>query len=107
MDQPIRQSAEDDTNTIAEIIPDTNQVSPFEYASQSILKEKIGDFLNILTPKERKIIELRYGIKDNKMLTLEQIGKEFGVTRERVRQIESKALEKLKEHGDLKYLRNY
>ena len=107
LDQPIRQSAEDDTNTIAEIIPDTNQVSPFEYASQSILKEKIGDFLNILTPKERKIIELRYGIKDNKMLTLEQIGKEFGVTRERVRQIESKALEKLKEHGDLKYLRNY
>ncbi len=107
LDQPIRQSAEDDTNTIAEIIPDTNQVSPFEHASQSILKEKIEDFLNILTPKERKIIELRYGIKDNKMLTLEQIGKEFSVTRERVRQIESKALEKLKEHRDLKYLKNY
>ena len=85
-----------------------NQVSPFDFAAQSILKEKIGDdFLDILTPKERKIIELRYGIKDNKVLTLEQIGKEFNVTRERVRQVESKALEKLKEHKNLKYFKNY
>ena len=108
LDQPIKQSMEDDTISISEIIPDDNQVSPFDFAAQSILKEKIGDdFLDILTPKERKIIELRYGIKDNKVLTLEQIGREFNVTRERVRQVESKALEKLKEHKNLKYFKNY
>ena len=108
LDQPIKQSMEDDTISISEIIPDDNQVSPFDFAAQSILKEKIGDdFLDILTPKERRIIELRYGIKDNKVLTLEQIGKVFGVTRERVRQVESKALEKLKEHKNLKYFKNY
>ena len=107
LDQSLRQSPDEDSNTISDIVADDKQISPDQFAAQNILKDKIKSLLGALTEKERQIIEARYGIEDNRTLTLEDIGKNLGVTRERVRQIESKAIEKLKLHEDLKYLKNY
>ena len=85
---------EEDTE-MQELIPDKNEIRPDVYASEILRSEKINEAINKLTPREQTIIRLRFGIDDNKPLTLEEIGNMLGLTRERVRQIEKKALEKL------------
>lgn len=97
---------EEDT-TLAEFLHDSSTPSPFDSASHEILKTHIVDILDTLNPRERRVIELRYGLKDSKIRTLEEVGKEFGVTRERIRQIEAKALRKLRHPSRSKKLKDY
>jgi len=89
---------EEGDSLLKELLPDVNAVSPEKYASLVVLKEQLKRAIQDLSPKERKIISLRYGLEDGIEHTLEEIGKIFGITRERVRQIETMALEKLKHH---------
>lgn len=97
---------EEDTR-LKEFIPDEVGLSPFESASQELLKGHINEVLDSLNPRERKVLELRFGLKDGRARTLEEVGKEFGVTRERIRQIEAKALRKLRHPSRSKRLRDY
>jgi RNA polymerase primary sigma factor len=97
---------EEDTR-LKEFIPDEVGLSPFESASQELLKGHIVEVLDTLNPRERKVLELRFGLKDGRSRTLEEVGKEFGVTRERIRQIEAKALRKLRHPSRSKRLRDY
>ena len=97
---------EEDTR-LKEFIPDEVGLSPFESASQELLKGHIVEVLDTLNPRERKVLELRFGLKDGRSRTLEEVGREFGVTRERIRQIEAKALRKLRHPSRSKRLRDY
>jgi RNA polymerase primary sigma factor len=89
--------AEEDSK-LGDFIQDDETISPTESTSRQILKENIQEMLQYLTPREAKIIEMRFGLKDGIGHTLEEVGREFGVTRERIRQIEAKVLQKLKDH---------
>jgi RNA polymerase primary sigma factor len=80
---------------------------PHQMAARKLLKSHITDILSELTPREQKILRIRFGLEDGVTHTLEEVGQEFGVTRERIRQIEAKALEKIREHDNLKKLRDY
>ena len=97
---------EEDTR-LKEFIEDEVTLSPFEAASRELLKDHIEDVLDTLNPRERKVLELRFGLRDGRTRTLEEVGKEFGVTRERIRQIEAKALRKLRHPSRSKRLRDY
>ncbi len=97
---------EEDTR-LKEFIPDEVSPSPFESASQQLLKEHIQEVLDTLSPREMRVLELRFGLKDGRSRTLEEVGKEFGVTRERIRQIEAKALRKLRHPSRSKRLKDY
>ncbi|MFC1624764.1 RNA polymerase sigma factor RpoD [Patescibacteria group bacterium] len=97
---------EEDTR-LKEFIPDELTLSPFESASRELLKDHIGDVLHTLNAREKRVLELRFGLKDGRTRTLEEVGKEFGVTRERIRQIEAKALRKLRHPSRSKRLRDY
>ena len=97
---------EEDTR-LKEFIEDESTLSPFEAASRELLKGHIDEVLESLNPRERKVLELRFGLKDGRNRTLEEVGKEFGVTRERIRQIEAKALRKLRHPSRSKRLRDY
>lgn len=98
---------DDDKSTLGEFIPDDKILSPDSQSSHRILADQIREILNDLSPKERKILEMRYGIEDGVMRTLEEVGQEFGVTRERIRQIEAKAHEKIRQHEKVKRLLSY
>ncbi len=87
---------EEDDSKIADFIEDETIRSPVEVASQNLLKEQLMTVIDTLTPREQKVIRLRYGLDDSHPRTLEEVGKEFNVTRERIRQIEAKALRKLR-----------
>ena len=91
-----RKVGEEDDSTLGDFIPDEESPNAYEKVAKELLKEQIRDALNLLTPREAKVIRLRYGLDDGQDRTLEQIGAIFGVTRERIRQIEAKALRKLK-----------
>jgi RNA polymerase primary sigma factor len=82
-------------------------MSPFDSASHELLKGHINEVLETLNPREQKVLELRFGLRDGRTRTLEEVGKEFGVTRERIRQIEAKALRKLRHPSRSKRLRDY
>ena len=97
---------EEDTR-LKEFIEDEATLSPFEAASRELLKDHIGDVLHTLNAREKRVLELRFGLKDGRTRTLEEVGKEFGVTRERIRQIEAKALRKLRHPSRSKKLRDY
>ena len=94
-------------STLGDFIKDEHMPSPDKEASQRILAEHIQEVLSELSPKERKILELRNGLADGIAHTLEEVGKEFGVTRERIRQIEAKAHERIRQHHKAQQLKNY
>jgi RNA polymerase primary sigma factor len=105
LDASIRDDEED--SVLADFIEDEDTVSPEESATNQLLKEQVKDMLAALTEREQKIIKLRFGLEDGKSHTLEEVGQEFSVTRERIRQIEAKALAKLRKHRDAKKLHDY
>lgn len=97
---------EEDTR-LKEFIKDEVTVSPFDSASQELLKGHIDEVLETLNPREQRVLALRFGLRDGRTRTLEEVGREFGVTRERIRQIEAKALRKLRHPSRSKRLRDY
>ncbi|HIT62690.1 MAG TPA: RNA polymerase sigma factor RpoD [Candidatus Caccovivens faecavium] len=98
---------EEDDGKMADIIEDETSKSPMESASQSLLREQLLAVIDTLTPREQEVIRQRYGLMDGKQKTLEEVGKEFSVTRERIRQIEAKALRKLKHPNRSKKLADF
>ncbi len=100
-------SDDDEKSTLGDFIPDDKIPSPVQESSERILAEQVRSILNDLSPKERKILEMRHGLMDGIYHTLEEVGKEFGVTRERIRQIEAKALEKIRLHDKARHLKSY
>jgi len=105
LEQPV--GDEDDKSTLENFIPDEKILRPDQESSRRILADQIRSVLGELTPKERKILEMRYGLTDGIQHTLERVGEEFGVTRERIRQIEAKVHEKLRSHDKIYRLKNY
>lgn len=100
-------SEDDERSTLGDFIADDKIPSPVQESSERILTEQVRDILDDLSPKERKILEMRHGLLDGVYHTLEEVGKEFGVTRERIRQIEAKALEKIRTHEKSRRLKSY
>ncbi len=98
---------EEDDSHLGDFIEDKHAISPDEYASKELLKDEINNVLSTLTERERKVLQLRFGLIDGRQRTLEEVGKEFNVTRERIRQIEAKALRKLKHPTKSKRLKDF
>ena len=102
-----RDDNDGEESTLGDFIEDEDTASPEESAAGQLLKEQVRDILGSLSDRERKIIEMRFGLNGTKSHTLEEVGLEFAVTRERIRQIEAKALLKLRKHKDSKKLHEY
>ena len=98
---------EEEDSHLGDFIPDEEASEPSEAASFSLLREQLMDVLDTLTPREKKVLELRFGLADGRTRTLEEVGKEFNVTRERIRQIEAKALRKLRHPSRSKKLKDF
>ena len=98
---------EEEDSHLGDFIPDDDVPAPAEAATATLLKEQLMDVLNTLTPREEKVLRLRFGIDDGHQRTLEEVGKEFNVTRERIRQIEAKALRKLRHPSRSRKLKDY
>src|SRR3989338_1572186 len=98
---------DDEDSILAELVEDEKVPPPTVEAARRLLKERLGEILIDLSPREQKILAMRFGLDDGVTHTLEEVGVEFGVTRERIRQIEAKSLEKIREHGSLKKLKGY
>ena len=98
---------EEEDSHLGDFIPDEEASAPSEVASLSLLREQLFDVMDTLTPREKKVLELRFGLTDGRPRTLEEVGREFGVTRERIRQIEAKALRKLRHPSRSKKLRDF
>lgn len=98
---------EEEDSHLGDFIPDDDAPAPADAASHTLLKETLGDVLDTLTPREEKVLRLRFGLEDGRSRTLEEVGKEFNVTRERIRQIEAKALRKLRHPSRSKKLKDF
>ncbi len=98
---------DDEDSYLGDFIEDTKQASPYELTSQRLLRENIEEVLSGLSDRESKVLEMRFGLRGAKPMTLEEVGREFGVTRERIRQIEAKALRKLKHPSKRRMLQDY
>jgi RNA polymerase primary sigma factor len=98
---------EEEDSHLGDFIPDEDALAPAEAASQSMLKKEIALALSTLPPREAKVLTLRFGLEDGHQRTLEEVGKEFNVTRERIRQIEAKALRKLRHPNRSKRLKDF
>ncbi|MCA9346000.1 RNA polymerase sigma factor RpoD [Candidatus Saccharibacteria bacterium] len=105
LDASVRDDEED--SVLQDFIEDEDTVTPEESATGQLLKEQVRDLLSSLSEREQKILRLRFGLEDGKQHTLEEVGQEFSVTRERIRQIEAKALAKLKKHKDSRKFMEY
>ncbi|MBI4121642.1 MAG: RNA polymerase sigma factor RpoD [Candidatus Ryanbacteria bacterium] len=102
---PVGEDEED--STLGDFIEDEKMLSPSEETSRGLLRDHINEIINELLPREQKILKLRFGLEDGVVRTLEEVGKEFGVTRERIRQIEAKAIEKIRQHEKAKKIQGY
>ena len=98
---------EEDDSHLGDFIEDKQAISPEEYASRELLKDEINAVLSTLTDREKKVLELRFGLIDGKTRTLEEVGREFNVTRERIRQIEAKAISKLRSRSKSNRLKDF
>ncbi len=107
LDASVGRDGDDDDSSLGDFIEDEDRVSPEDSAATQLLKEQIASILSTLTDREQKIIKMRFGIGGGKSHTLEEVGAEFSVTRERIRQIEAKALAKLRKNKDTKKLHEY
>jgi len=107
LESPIGDDGEDSKSKLGDFLADDKILSPDQESSRRIISDQVKEILNDLPEKERKILELRHGLVDGITHTLEEVGKEFGVTRERIRQIEAKAHEKIRQHDKINRLRNY
>lgn len=105
LEAPIGEDDED--SVLADFVPDEDSVTPELFAARRILRDHLNEIIQELTPREQKILEMRFGLKDGVTHTLEEVGKVFGVTRERIRQIEAKALDKIRQHHKSEKLRGY
>lgn len=105
LESPVGDS--DDDSTLSEFIKDDKSLTPAQVASQTLLREKIKEILIDLSEREQKILQMRFGLEDGVTHTLEEVGKEFGVTRERIRQIEAKALQRIRGHLKSTMLEGY
>lgn len=107
LESPIGDEGDDSKSKLGDFLADEKILSPDMESSRRIISDQVKEILNDLPEKERKILELRHGLVDGVTHTLEEVGKEFGVTRERIRQIEAKAHEKIRQHDKINRLRNY
>lgn len=107
LDAGVGRDGEDEDSVLADFIEDEDTVTPEESATNQLLKEQVQSVLATLSDREQKIIKMRFGLENGKSHTLEEVGQEFAVTRERIRQIEAKALAKLRKHKDAKKLHEY
>ncbi|MEK7111566.1 MAG: RNA polymerase sigma factor RpoD [Patescibacteria group bacterium] len=98
---------DEEDSFLGDFIPDESQLSPYDATSKQLLKENVEEVLGMLSERENKVLRLRFGLDGQRPLTLEEVGREFGVTRERIRQIEAKALRKLKHPSKRKKLQDY
>jgi len=98
---------EEEDSHLGDFIEDRSTMPPVEAAALNLLKDQVEEVLSTLTPRERRVLQLRFGLEDGRSRTLEEVGKEFGVTRERIRQIEAKALRKLRHPSRSKKLKDY
>lgn len=105
LETPVGEDEED--SVLAEFIEDKKSIPPSLEAARTLLRERLQEILIDLTPREQKILAMRFGLEDGITHTLEEVGQEFGVTRERIRQIEAKSLERIREHRALKKLKGY
>lgn len=105
LDASVRDDEED--SVLGDFIEDEDTISPEDSATNQLLKEHVKDMLGVLSEREQKILKLRFGLEDGRSHTLEEVGQEFNVTRERIRQIEAKALAKLRKHKDSKKIHDY
>jgi RNA polymerase primary sigma factor len=105
LESPVGDSDED--STLGELIEDEKTLLPSQFASQQLLRDQISAIIKDLSPREQKILQMRFGLEDGATHTLEEVGKEFGVTRERIRQIEAKALDKIRMHERTQKLKEY
>lgn len=107
LDAGVGRDGEDEDSVLGDFIEDSDSVTPEESATSQLLKEQVQEILSTLSDREQKIVKMRFGLEDGKNHTLEEVGREFAVTRERIRQIEAKALAKLRKHKDSKKLHEY
>jgi len=107
LDAGIGRDSDEEETSLGELIEDEDSISPEESATNELLKEHVNEILGTLSDREQKIIRMRFGLDNGKSHTLEEVGAEFAVTRERIRQIEAKALNKLRKHKDAKKLHEY
>ena len=105
LEAPVGEEGED--STLGEFIEDEKEVTPSMFAARALLRDRMWNILTDLSPREKKILDMRFGLTDGITHTLEEVGKEFGVTRERIRQIEAKSLEKMRKHEHYKKLQGY
>ena len=100
-------AGEETDNQLGDMIEDRNAVQPIDNTTEKLLKEQISEVLLTLTPREQKVLQLRFGLEDGRSRTLEEVALEFSVTRERIRQIEAKAIRKIRHTNRSRKLRDY
>ncbi len=98
---------DDDDSSLANFVPDEDTISPAVSAQRKIIKQHVTEIVSDLTPREQKILDMRFGLTDGVTHTLEEVGRVFSVTRERIRQIEAKALDRIRQHAKVEKLKNY